>query len=179
MRNLSLDYSREHTPAVGLTRAALLGVGLGLLAVSSFVYVQRWQELAGLRAQADELRLMAKRSGGALRARPGDSREIEAEVRRANAVLEQLNLPWLDLLDAIEATRGEKVALLSIQPDSRQRTVRIAAEAKTVADALEYVRRLGAHPRFGGVHLLNHEIVQQDAQKPVRVQLVAGWRNGS
>ena len=85
-------------------------------------------------------------------------------------------LHWLELLDAIVSTRGETVALLSIQPDARARTVRITAEAKSLGEALEYMRRLAAHPRLAGAHLVNHEIVQQDAQKPVRVQLLARWR---
>lgn len=177
MKSLSLDFERSRSQAAELARAALLVTGLAVLAVSTVVCVERWGALAAMRERAEDLRLMARRSAGALRARPEDTQEVEAEVRRANALLEQINLPWLDLLDTIESTRGDTVALLSIQPDARRHTVRIAAEAKSLGEALEYVRRLGAHPRLSGVYLVSHEIVQQDAQKPVRVQLLAGWRS--
>jgi hypothetical protein len=175
VRALTLDYGRRRTPAVALARVALLGGGVALLAATAAAYVGRAQELSAIHEQAQELRRMSQRGGTALRSRPGDTQEIEAEVRRANAVLEQINLPWLELLDVIQSTRGEAVALLSVQPDARQHTVRIGAEAKSLADALDYVRRLTAHPRFKGVYLVNHEIIQQDPQKPVRVQLLANW----
>ena len=177
MKTLSLDYERDRSRAAELVRATLLASGLAVLAVSTVACVERWSELAAMRERAEDLRLMARRSAGALRARPEDTQEVEAEVHRANAVLEQINLPWLELLDAIQSTRGETVALLSIQPDARRHTVRIAAEAKSLGEALEYVRRLAAHPRLNGVYLVNHEMVQQDAQKPVRFQLLAGWRS--
>ena len=176
MRALALDYRGGIGPAARLARTVILATGMALLATSGTILVQRWHTLAALRTQAEDLRLLTKRSAGALRARAGDSPEIEAEIRRANAVLEGLNLPWPQLLDAIESTRSENVALLSIQPDVRQRTVRLTAEAKSLGDALDYARRLGSHPRLKAVHFVNHEIVQQDPQKPVRVQLLAEWR---
>src|SRR5262245_55632341 len=176
MRTLALDYRTGSGPAVRLARMAVLALGVGLLALTAVLLVQRWQVLSALRGQTEELRQMAKRSAGVLRARPGDAPEAEAEIRRANTVLEQLNLPWPQLLDAIESTRGENVALLTIQPDARQRTVRVTAEAKSLGEALEYARRLGKDPRLKAVHFVNHEIVQQDAQKPVRVQLLGEWR---
>ena len=176
MKSLALDYRSGIGPAIRLARGALLVGGLTLLAASAVILAQRWQELALLRGQIEEVRQMSRRSAGTLRAKPGDSPAVEAEIRRANVVLEQLNLPWVQLLDAIESTRGEQVALLSVQPDARQRTVRVTAEAKSLGEALDYARRLGAHPRLTGVHFVNHEIVQQDAQKPVRVQLLAEWR---
>ncbi|NTV94330.1 MAG: PilN domain-containing protein, partial [Thiobacillus sp.] len=90
-------------------------------------------------------------------------------------VLNQLALPWDRLFSAVEESSGADVALLVMEPDTLKGLVRIGGEAKHLDAALAFVKQLGAHPIFTRVALQNHQVQQQDPQKPVRFSLVAAW----
>src|SRR5574340_944578 len=68
--------------------------------------------------------------------------EVKREVRKANAVLSELDLPWEALFDSIEYASGHDVALLSIQPDASSRKLRIGGEAKNIPAMLDFVGAL-------------------------------------
>ena len=103
--------------------------------------------------------------------------QLKPEIKRANEVTQQLELPWDSLFLAVEASYQEKVALLGIQPDAQKHTVNIAAEAKDLISMLEYVKRLGQEPNLSDVHIINHQVQDQDPQKPVRFTVLAIWRD--
>ncbi|MBY0572790.1 MAG: PilN domain-containing protein [Undibacterium sp.] len=93
-----------------------------------------------------------------------------------NQVIGQLNLPWSDLLDALEDVRVKEVALLDIQPQPQSHTIRIVAEAKTSDDMFAYVEKLSRLSFFQSATLSKHEVSEQDPNKPIRFQLDAQWQ---
>ncbi len=96
-------------------------------------------------------------------------------VRSANAVIDQLNTPWGDLLDAIENTATSQVALLEISPDSSKRRLRAKAEVKSTDDMLAFIERVKQHGFFKQVNLIKHEVNAQDKNNPIRFEFEAFW----
>lgn len=97
------------------------------------------------------------------------------EIDAINQAVRELNLPWNDFFQAIEAHVGERVALLSLEPDAANRTVRISAEAKSADVMLDFVAALAHESPFQKVQLSHHEINEGDRNKPFRFAIDAGW----
>lgn len=168
MRPLQLDYQRTAMPQPGAW--LLLGVGVVLSVAAVLILADLKRELTVWEEQA------AKSSSGARSGIPLRSSEAtQRELKQANVVLQQLALPWEDLFGALEAVRGEKVALLAVEPDVARGQVRIGAEAKSAAHMLNYLRRLERDTALREVVLLNHQVQLQDAERPLRFSVVASW----
>ena len=95
---------------------------------------------------------------------PPPSRQAQtaqhAQVKQANMVLEELSYPWPALFTLLESVSGPDVALLAIRPDAAKGRLRIAGEARHLAAALDYVRKLGASGAMHDVVLEEHEVVE-------------------
>ena len=171
MRALRLDYCS--TQAAAGTGTVLLGIGVAVLMVTVFRVQALEEEVAKWGAKVTETtRLVKQAPADKTRAERGDSAQ---EVALANDVLRRLALPWDTLFAAIESARSRNVGLLSIEPDAAKSSVRIAAEAKSADDMLEYVRRLQGAAPLSGVTLANHQIKRDDPRQPVRFTLIATW----
>ena len=99
----------------------------------------------------------------------------EAQALAVNKAIEQLNLPWRDLFDAMESATPANIALIAIEPDAKKHVLKATAEAKTSDDMIGYIEQLKRQEFFGSVLLTKHEINEQDPNKPVRFQLEARW----
>lgn len=102
-------------------------------------------------------------------------REIKQEIKRANAVMSEIDLPWQALFDSVEYASSHDVALLSFQPDAAGRTIRIGAIAKNIPAMLDFVSALEREPALRDTFLLKYEIKREDPQRPVVFSLTASW----
>ncbi|WP_338847722.1 PilN domain-containing protein [Massilia sp. W12] len=102
----------------------------------------------------------------------------EAKAKAVNAAVAHLNLPWHELLDALEAATPPNIALLSLEPDPQRRLLRASAEAKTSQDMAAYMRKLRVAGFFDQVLLTKHEVNEQDPNRPLRFQFEARWLIG-
>ena len=91
------------------------------------------------------------------RAAAGKRKTAADEIAAARDAAARLSLPWLELLAALESAANGEVALLSVEPDAKARTVLIVADSMDFAAALAYVKGLGASGTLTRVHLLRHE----------------------
>lgn len=98
------------------------------------------------------------------------------QAAAVNAAIMQLNLPWRELHDMVQAATPATVALLALEPDAKKRVLRITAEAKDSEAMIEYIEQMKAQGWFSNVALARHEINDQDQNHPVRFQLDAQWR---
>jgi len=168
MRALRIDFVR--TPAAPPWLGwGLLAVSLGIAALLAAEFRATQTELARLEDRVERLRARASRAA----ADPQSARLLREELQRARAVTQQLSLPWGRLFQAVEGAAGRQVALIALQPESGQGVVRITAEARDLAEALAFVRRLSATRQLRGVHLAGHQIQTEDAQRPVRFVVLA------
>ena len=99
-----------------------------------------------------------------------------AQAGAVNASVQQLNVPWRGLHDAVQAATPATIALLALEPDAKKSSVRITAEAKNSDDMIAYVEALQHIDWFTTVLLARHEINEQDPNRPIRFQIDAQWR---
>ena len=106
---------------------------------------------------------------------PPDASTLAAS-RRANAVIDQLSVPWADLFHAVEAADASGLAVLALTPNARDRTLRLAGEARSMGELLAYVERMAAQPTLRQVHLLGYSTAVRDGVSVVTFTLAATWR---
>lgn len=171
MRPLRIDFARSAAAPAWLGWG-LLAVSLATAALLAVEFRAAQSELARLEDGAERLRARESR----VSADPQAARALREELQRARAVTEQLALPWGRLFLAVEGAAAKQVALIALQPESGQGVVRITAEARDLAQALEFVRRLSAMQQLRGVHLASHQVQNEDAQRAVRFVVLASLR---
>jgi Tfp pilus assembly protein PilN len=72
----------------------------------------------------------------------------------------------------------KEVAVLQVQPDAQSRLLKVTANARGEELMLEYLRRLGATGGFSEVHLLSHQVREDDPGRPVQFSVQASFRSG-
>jgi Tfp pilus assembly protein PilN len=163
VKPLRLEFTpRAHSP-LALVTMMLAGIACGFLAVQAWLQHQALARIESEIAQA-EARVVARPIARAASATPA---QREAQQR----IAAQLNTPWSDLLDALEAATPQDVAIVSIEPDMRRGTVHVQAEARTLDTLLAYAEALQDVPLFDGVELARHETFEQDPNRPLRLAL--------
>jgi transcriptional regulator with XRE-family HTH domain len=97
---------------------------------------------------------------------------ISAEaLRQMDAVAARLNVPWSDVLDAIERSTTQRVALLTLEPDAGTGNVALTAEARSLDELLNYAEVLGEDAAVASVRLGQHDLRPQEPGQPVRMTL--------
>jgi hypothetical protein len=176
MRVLRLDYQRSNNPVPW--------PGLAVLAAGVVTVVAMGAYYRDLNQRIDFWEERLEHIGGRSGHRPAAARPLGeqawraqlGEIEQANQVLRQLGFPWSELFTAVEASGGEHVALLSLEPDIQKSAVKISGEAKDLDAVLDYVRQLARREVFSGVLLQSHQVHREDPHKPVRFTLFANWK---
>lgn len=110
---------------------------------------------------------------------PKTSAISKAQADAVNSAVHQLNVPWGDILDALEQATPQHVALLGIEPDSSRQLIRITGEAKTTDTMLAYLDRLNRSTFFVAASLTQHATNEQDPQKPLRFTVEAYYQDAT
>ena len=175
MRPLDLDYIPRPawTNRVGL---AVLLLALLVAGGMPVLYVYHADEKQALQARHKQLERSRQYLAGHTALSGAAMQEAQSEIKRANEVIVQLDLPWGPLFEALEGSSHETVALLGIQPDAQKRALTLAAEAKDMPSAVAYVKRLGRETILSETHIINHQVQDQDPDKPLRFSVQAVWR---
>lgn len=169
MKRIELAFYRR-----GSQQNLVLGwVFLGIVLLLGGVLLNQYNRLQG-----EQQRIKRSLAQQHERERPLSVRtqEITPQLQRAGRVIEQLSFPWDKLFKTLESSINEDVALLSVQPDLAGHVVTLNAEARNWDAMLAYIRRLEKSNFFNGVHLLSHQLQQNDEQRPVRFILNCIWR---
>lgn len=101
---------------------------------------------------------------------------LEEHRKAAQATIRQLALPWNRLVRTLEIAALEDVAILQIQPDAQQRLIRLAGEAPDLSRALHYLGQLSMAPGLSDVHLVGHQVREDDPRRPLQFTLQASFR---
>lgn len=180
MKRIAIDFSHSYFKHRASARrmtfavAALYATALVLLVVLGFAGLDYKKSLDKQRTQIQELsaRLQAPVPPSAV----ADPSLSTAKMQAQNAAIQKLNLPWRDLLNAVERATPKNIALLSLEPDAGKNTLVVVAEAANPQGMLDYVSQLKAQSLFVEVRLAMHEISKQDPFMPYRFQIEARWR---
>ena len=173
---LKFPYHEQSVPHIDFS---ILLIGLMILAGVLLQYRQITEEVNYWsnrveRLEKQQQQKTAPRTRSTPRVREF-SQEIRKEIVQANAILDQINLPWEALFDSIEHAASEEITLLSLQPNVYNRTLRISGEAKDMSELLDFVEALERELIFENVHLLNYKIKQDNPHKPIVFLLTAVW----
>lgn len=176
---LHLDFRR---PATSRGRwigwGALMAAVLGVVAVSAaYSDVAQAHALAQSRHDHFEARSNQRLQLRDLsrRAATPDA-QTQADIRRANAVIDRLVVPWDELFNALEDADARGLGLLSLAPNARDRTVQLVGEARTMDELLAYVERLAMQSSLRQVHLLSYSVAAHDGVPVVSFTLAATWQ---
>lgn len=171
MRALDLDFRRPLASPAGW---ALLAAGVVLGGVLLAARYQLGAATAVAEADIRESeRIMPGVSAAPLS--PAQSREQKAALAEMQRLAERLRLPWDQLFASLEGIANDDIALLSLAPDARKQQLRIAAEARNLPAMLAFHRRLEHSVDLHDVALVNHQIVDEVPERPVRFNLTATW----
>jgi hypothetical protein len=102
---------------------------------------------------------------------------VKRELDAARRVLHELSLPWGELFHSVEGAVGEDVAMLSVEPDAGRGQVRITGEARDYLAVLTLMARLEEAGTLTRVHLVSHEIREDDPHRPYYFALIGRWRS--
>jgi hypothetical protein len=162
MQKLDLDFRA--------TRSGSPWVGGALLAIACAVVVD-----AGLSYHSAR---QALRAGETRLARPAGSpapKVTPQQIADARETVQRIGLPWDELFKALESAATDRVALISIEPDTKAGKVTISADGKDYLAALSYVANLSRIEGLEGVHLVRHEQKAGDPKGPVSFAVSAAW----
>lgn len=124
------------------------------------------------RIEAEQVRLsQPKQPAG----RTGRSEPEQAELKAAQRIAAQLNLPWNALLGALEMSDDPNVALLSFESEGQTRQLHLIGEARTIDEVVTYARRLNQSSQVAAVTLSRHEQRQVEQQGLIRFTLDVDW----
>lgn len=158
-------YAARHA---GLARGALV-LASALLAAAAW---QAWHTASELGTARKTLEAAQRPGVTHVASAPGAAATLTAAQRTAWArIARQLNTPWGALLDALEASLPDDVALVAIEPDAAHESVRLQVEAKALDTLLAYAGELRSVPLFAQVNLVKHETYEHDASRPLRLGL--------
>lgn len=181
MRPLLIAFGK---PTGGPWRAG--GVTAVLLVVATTAVVatayQGWQlhrRVAQMQAAVGALGGSAAMHRRDLMPRTDEVKLAADQVAAVNRAVEQLNLPWHDLLAGVERAGTPAVGLVSIEPDPQHGLVRIIAEAAGADAMVDYVASLARQPDFRSVVIRKHQVDLQSPYQPVRFVVEMSWRQAS
>jgi Tfp pilus assembly protein PilN len=179
MRSLPIDLApfsiRREWYRIRLSARVFALAGLVLCGVAAFraqTLLERLQTLDGESASIVERNDRAAHAARRVHSEPIDAKRAAA----VNLAVARLNLPWDDLLDAIEAATPAQIALMSITPEPGRALIRIEAECEGSKQMLDYLGSLSQQPLLGRVTLTRHELVKDGMDSVFRFQVEVQWR---
>jgi len=174
MQELSLDYQQRFRRP-DRTDKNLLLAAIALTALIGIAYAFISYRIEVLDASKRDYQQQARRGATSNRLAALSDSQLRNEIRQANAVLNQLALPWETLFHDLDAAQQDRVALLSITPDPQQHVIKMTGEARNFAALLDYLRQLQSSRSLASVYLQSHRIEEQMAEKPVHFSVIATW----
>ncbi|UCD68485.1 MAG: hypothetical protein JSW48_17265 [Betaproteobacteria bacterium] len=153
----------------------LLVIGVLAASISLLEYDKLSEQLQAQQEAIDEQRGVPRGPRAGIEVGDADSPEMQERIKKANGVLDQLNVPWGDLFAAIEMAQGGDVALLQVQPDARSRTVLLGGGARNLSAVLDYIGRLEGAEDLSEVLLVSHKLETRKPGRPVEFLLNGRW----
>lgn len=127
------------------------------------------------RVEAEQARLSQQAQQARPSGRSSRSEPEQAELKAAQRIAAQLNLPWNALLGALEMSDDPNVALLSFESEGQTRQLHLTGEALTIDEVVTYARRLNQSSQIATVTLSRHEQRRAEQQSLIRFTLDVDW----
>jgi Tfp pilus assembly protein PilN len=154
-----------------------LWLGMILLALALALAAElalRWQATREQTRRIETTRSLLNTDRPAAKSVPIE--RLDDHIKSAEGVVRNLTLPWASLIETLEDAATRDVAVLQIQPDAQQRQLRITGEARNQAALWQYVGNLAAAKSLQEVHLISHQVQQEDPQRPLLFSVQATFK---
>lgn len=163
-----LDFDFHPRPA----RPGTLGIVLALVGVVAIGWAAMNLQTAHATHAGLALQIAALEKNQARPAvRPVKHTDDAAQRTRAQ-VSSQLAYSWQPAFEALAAARSGKIALVALDAVQSTARLKLVAEARHLADAITFIDTLQQQPGIRRVELLQHELQADDAQKPLRFNIL-------
>lgn len=158
-----------------------MGVALALVGsmalAASFFTLHQATEAHDARSREVAALELAQQKRAPLRARANRTRSTNDIAQLAKArIRNSLDYSWQPAFAALQAAHSARIALVSLEASQAKSQIRLTAEARRLADAVEYANRLDQQPGVERTALLQHQVQEKDAQRPVRFTLMMEMR---
>jgi hypothetical protein len=173
---LHLDFI--HQPAFSLSRWSVAGIIVLLSSLTIAFFTWQLYERYTFEQNALSLKMsqINRQSIHEKSPLPVIKSEISLEqIQQIQSTVGALILPWNELLQGIEKSDTQDVALLNLEPNTKKQLVTISGEAKNLQAALNYIQKLEAQPMLDKVYLQKYNIDEANLFKPVKFTLSAQW----
>ena len=163
-------------PATSARRAALPITAMLTVAIAAFCAVALLASDINQRVSIARSTLHAAQEGrvhgatGSV-ARPARSAPGTSQREDWERLARLLETPWPALLDVLETSLNDSVAIVEVAPDAQRLSMQVQSEARTLESLLGYADRLKATGAFDDVVLVRHETNERDPAHPVRMRL--------
>lgn len=163
-----LDFDFHVRPS----RPGKLGVTLALAGVAALAWA--WTNLQTARATEARLttQIAALKQAQPRAAAQSVTRTDDTALAAQTRIEAQLKYSWQPAFDALAAARSKKIALISLDANQAKSQLKLVAEARQLADAVAFIDALQQQPGVKHAELIQHELQTDDAQKPVRFNIL-------
>lgn len=98
----------------------------------------------------------------------------EAQLRKLyDEIQEEINFPWLRLLQNLERSSIDTVELQEFIPDRPARTITLSGLARSSEALAEYVDIFSSQPGLNAVHVTGQKVIERNGLKVIRFQIKA------
>lgn len=170
MKALSLNFSRQRLRKQRRRDGIVLVLSavVMMVVVTEIRQLQQQHSVTTVESRPEQTRSQAE----LLLSEPRQQRQLQAMVQ-------SLNLPWYELLSALEAIKQEHpdVFLTAITPDVTNSKIMLRGQAKTLDSLLAFVDALNQQETFSSALPLNQQQIIPKAEG-MQFTLKLEWRHG-
>lgn len=173
-QKVQLYFARKSQTKTKLGDVILL---LAAISVAAFLWINYQQTQA-------KISTLEQQAAANLMARPivKPDAAVADKLKIALQVQQQLNLPWMPMLAALEEVKkaNPNIEFINISPNKNRSEIKLNGEATAFADITQLLNDLRANAAFSDAALVNQHL-EQDADKP-KSQIIyvfeinLGWR---
>jgi len=158
-------------------RAWLLFVFGGLLCGIVIMYTQSLtREIERIKAEQQRISQPEKPLKKLFRSVEQDTKKQE-ETREINAAIGEIVMPWISIFKALEAANHEGVKMLSVEPSTKSKKVRLTVVAFDIDSMMAYMQSLSEQSALNQVRLLSQETVDVNGQNAIEFAVEAIWKS--
>ncbi len=163
-------FSLRNVNAVNMTMVLLAIILL------VFLRLEFVKQHAALTTTLQQLRTEANQQKIIIKKTPAITFSNE-ELRFYQTIQQATQLPWDDLLDALENAQQNDVYLMQVLPDASAQHVTVEGKATDLKAVLLYIDALAQSKVLKDVFLQQHEVNKELSNTPIDFTIIAKWHH--
>ena len=173
MRRVMLNHAQAERHG----KAGAAWLALGVLTAACVLYTIFHLQAQMNALQADRYSLQHPAAIKAVKLPASELASKQDEIKTVQAAMAELGLSWEPLFGMLESVAIPQVRVMAIEPNARQKKLRLTAEAVSFSDMLAYANLLGSKPILKDSFLLNHQQTADGRAMPFSFVIEAVWLN--